>query len=243
MANMILVNGPVRNEVHMNYGQNVMGPHNEVNSVLGRVYTLLSKTAGNLHAGKTTFSTLGSNLQYNNLCIAENEEALPAGWDPLHVQMGFKPTDSVVTVGTGWSYISSVGEVQRGYPPQNLMRDYMRSLSGMGASVIMDPSVAKLLKDTQGFNTKNELSQWLADNVEKTVASYWGNGVVSTMQATMALQGLEPQATWIKSPPDTLIKPFNAKSIQIIVTGGGIQTTWFVTDFRVGRGTLVDEWK
>jgi hypothetical protein len=244
MANMILVNGPVRNQVHMNYGGNVMGPHSEVNAVLGRVYTLLSKTAGDLHAGKTTFSSLGNNLQYDNLCIAENEEALPAGWDPVHVQMGFKPTDSVVTVGTGWTYISSVGEVQRAYPAQYLMRDYMRSLSAMGgATVIMDPTVAALLKDTQGFKTKNELSQWLADNVEKTVASYWGNGVISTFSAAMALQGLEPQATWIKSPPDTLIKPFQAGRVRVVVTGGGIQTTWFVTDFGIGRGTLVDDWR
>ncbi len=116
MANMILVNGPIRNELGMNYGGNVMGPHNEVNSVIGRVFTLMSKTAGNLHHGKTTFSSLGSNLQYNNLCIAENEEGLPEGWDPFHVQMGFKPSDSVVTVGTGWTYISSVGEVQTAYP-------------------------------------------------------------------------------------------------------------------------------
>src|SRR5512135_1591249 len=100
--------------------------------------------------------------------------------------MGNKPTDSVLTVATGWSYISSVGEVQRGYPPQFLMRDYMRALSGMGATVIMDPSVAALMKDAQGFNTKEDLSKWLAANVEKTVASYWGNGVVSTMFATMA---------------------------------------------------------
>lgn len=45
MANMILVNGPIRNEVKMNYKGNVMGPHNEVNSVLGRSFTLMSKTA------------------------------------------------------------------------------------------------------------------------------------------------------------------------------------------------------
>ena len=200
MANMILVNGPIRNEIRMNYGANVMGPHNEVNAVVGRSYTLMSKTAGDLHANKTTFSTLGSNLQYNNLCIAENEEGLPEGWNPVHVQKGFKATDSVVTVGTGWSYISSVGEVQIAYPPQNLMRDYMRSLTGMGASVIMDPTVAGLLQDTQGFKTKEELSAWLADNVEKTVASYWGNGVVSTMYSTMAIQGLEPFASQRKLP-------------------------------------------
>ena len=209
-------------------------------------FTLMSKTAGNLHAGKTTFSTLGSNLQYNNLCIAENEEALPAGWEPVHVQMGFKPTDSVVTVGTGWSYISSVGEAQRNYPPQMLMRDYMRSLTGMGsrATVIMDPTVARLLKEGQGFQTKDQLSQWFSDNVEKPLASYLGNGVLSGTLTNYGAQGMEPYATWAKYPLDKMIKPFHqASGIKILVAGGGIQTTWFVTDFMLGRGTLIDEWR
>jgi hypothetical protein len=63
------------------------------------------------------------------------------------------------------------------------------------------------------------------------------------MSATTALQGLEPYATYMKSPPDSLIKPFRAQTIRIIVSGGGIQTTWFATDFGVGRGTLVNDWK
>jgi hypothetical protein len=244
MANMIVVNGPVRNQLKMNYGGNAMGPHNEVNAVVGRTFTILSKTAGNLHAGVTTWSSLGSNLQYNNLCLAENEEALPEGWAPLHVQMGFNPTDSVVTVGTGWSYISSVGEVQRSYPAQMLIRDYMRALSGQGgATIVMDPTVAALLKDTQGFKTKPDLSQWLAQNVEKTAASFFGNGVIATFSASLAFQGLEPYSTWMKGPPETLIKPFNAKGIQVLVVGGKIQTTWFVTDFRLGRGERIDSWK
>ena len=242
MANMILVNGPIRNELGMNYGGNAMGPHNEVNSVIGRVYTLMSKTAGNLHHGKTTFSSLGSNLQYNNVCIAENEEGLPEGWEPFHVQMGFKASDSVVTVGRGWTYISSVGEVQQAYPAHLLMRDYMRSMAMMGATVLMDPTVAALLKDDQGFNTKPMLSEWLADNVEKTVDSFWGNGVVATFFTSMALQGLEPFASYLKMPGDELIKPMTG-GIQIVVVGGGIQTTWFVTDFGLGRGVLVDEWR
>ena len=244
MANMILVNGPIVKELGMNAGTNAMGPHNHVNSVVGRVFTILSKTVGNLHSGETTFSTLGSNLQYNSVTIAENEDLLPEGWEPFHVQMGYNRDQSVVTVGTGWTYISSVGEVQIGYPPQELMRDYMRSLTGLGATVIMDPTVAALLKETQGFNTKQDLSKWFSDNVEKTTASYWGNGVVSTMFASLALQGLEPYATSYKAPPDTLIKPFNSpRNINLVVTGGNIQTTWFVTDFRLGRGTLVDDWR
>jgi hypothetical protein len=245
MANMILVNGPIRNEIGMNSGLNVMGPHNEVNAVVGRTYTLLSKTAGNLHSGKTTFSALGSNIQYNNLTIAENEEALPSGWDPIHVMRGFKPENSIVTVGTGWSYISSVGEVQRQYPPQYLIRDYMRSLTGMGATVIVTPEVAEILKDSQNFATKRDLSAWLAANVKKTVSSYWGNGVISTMNSSMAIQGMEPLASQyrkLQTNPEELINTFQAGQVNIIVAGKG-QTTWFVTDFGVGRGTNVDEYR
>jgi hypothetical protein len=194
----------------------------------------------------TAWESLGNNLQYNNLTVAEHEEKLPQGWEPLHVQMGFKPTDSVVTIGMGWSYISSLGEVQPSYPAHMLIRDYMRSLSGSGsaATIFVDPTVAGLLKDVNGFKTKRQLSEWLSENVEKTAASYWGNGVITTSNVAMALQGLEPYATWRKLPGDALIKPFNnSKAIQVVVVGGAVQTTWFLTDFRLGRGVLVDDWR
>ena len=160
--------------------------------------------------------------------------------------MGFKPTDSVVTVATGWTYISSVGEVQIQYPPQKLMGDYMRSLTslGSGATIIMDPTVAELMEKVQGFNNKDDLSTWLSQYVQKTAADYWGNGVVSTVATSLGMQGLEPYAGWLKVPGDTLIKPFNnPRAIHVVVAGGAIQTTWFVTDFRLGRGVLVDKWR
>jgi hypothetical protein len=246
MANMILVNGPIRNDLGMNSGTNALGPYNEVNSTVGRSFTLMSKTAGDLRNNVNAWESLGSNLQYNNLCFAENEEELPEGWDPLHVQMGFKPADNVVWVGTGWSYISSVGEVQQAYPANLLIRDYMRSLcaTGSGATILLDPTVAALLKNVQGYQTKTEFSEWLSDNIEITADAYWGNGVISTFNAALAFQGLEPYATWKKIPGKTLIKPFNnPESINIVVVGGKIQTTWYATGFRLGRGILIDEWR
>ena len=128
---MIVVNGPIRRELEMNPGGNALGPYNEANAVIGRTLTIMSKTAGGLHNRVTTWSSLGSNFQYNNLCFAENEEELPEGWDPLHVQMGFKPEDNVVTVGTGWSFISSVGSVQRLYPLQTLVGGHFDVGSGI----------------------------------------------------------------------------------------------------------------
>ena len=220
MANMILVNGPIRDEIGMNYGTNVMGPYNEANAVIGRSYTIMSKTIGGLHSEKTTWSSLGSTMQYNNVCIAENEEKLPEGWQPFHVQMGFKPNDNVISVGIGWSYISSVAMAVQEHPVYMIMGDYMKSLVMGSSTVIMDPTVAELLKDSYGFKTKDELSKWFAENVVKT-----------------------------RYPSGENMKAFNdPSSIKIIVTGGGVQTTWFVTDFimgpsMLGGSTRIDDWR
>ena len=246
MANTIIVNGPIRKELNMNSGTNAMGPYNKANSIVGRFFTLISKTAGDYKNNVNAWESLGSNLQYNSLTVAENEEKLPPGWQPLHVQQGFKPTDSVVTIGTGWSYISSLGEMQPAYPAHMLISDYMRALSGWSsaATIFVDPSVAGLLKNVHGFSNKENLSKWLSGKVEKSVASYWGNGVIMTSNNAFALQGLEPYASWSKMPRDAMIKPFNnPKTINVVVVGGSIQTTWFVTDFRLNRGVLVDKWR
>jgi hypothetical protein len=222
MANIIVVNGPIRDAIGMNSGTNVMGPHNEANSVIGRSYTLMSKTIGGLHSEKTTWSSLGSTMQYNNVCIAENEKALPEGWEPLHVQLGFKPNDSIITVGIGWNYISSVVNAMRENPAHRVMAEQMKALMmGGSATVIMDPSVAALLKDSMGFSTKDQLSQWFSENVERS-----------------------------QSPSGEKVKPFNqASGIKIVVAGGGTQTTWFVTDFMLGKSNMlggaarIDDWR
>jgi hypothetical protein len=245
MANMVVISGPIRKRLNFNSGTNALGPYNRSNAVVGRAFTMISKTVGDLRNNVNAWESLGSNFQYNNLCFGENEEGLPEGWDPLHVQMGFKPTDSVVTVGTGWTSISSVGGSQNIYPTHFLMRDYMRSLSASGSSatIMLDPTVAALLKDAYGFKTKAQLSEWFSQNVEKTAACYWGNGVIQSTAVPFALQGLEPYASWRKLPDDALIKPFtNSRAIHVVVTGGKIQTTWFVTDFGMRRGISIDKW-
>ena len=61
--------------------------------------------------------TLGTGLAYS-ACFAENEERSP--WEPLHVQKGFKPTDSAVSVFFGLRY------VQEGYGPRLTWREKMR---------------------------------------------------------------------------------------------------------------------
>jgi hypothetical protein len=165
-ARMVVVSGPIREELKMNGGIGALGPFNEANAVIGRAWTLISKNLGGSIAGETYMGSQGNNLNYNNVCIPENEEALPSGWKPLHVQKGFKPGESVVSTFTGWSLINHAGRAARDKEAfKQLLANLSASGMGMGASqamILLDPLVA--LDLSESFDTKEKFSQWLIQN-------------------------------------------------------------------------------
>src|SRR5205807_3785904 len=67
-AAMVVVNGPIRKEIDMNWGIGAMGPYNHANSTIGRAYGLLSQ---NLQGGSepqiTYLGSQGNNYAYNSL--------------------------------------------------------------------------------------------------------------------------------------------------------------------------------
>jgi len=245
-ASMILINGPIRKELGMNSGIGALGPDNEANSIIGRAMVLIHYIIQGYQEGITGFSSLSNPLRYNNVTIAENEEALPEGWQPLHVQMGNKPEDSVLTILSGWNFINSSGNTVEHYAPQFMMRDYMSILATTGsATLIMDPSVAVQLHDTQGFQTKEALSDWLSKNVQTRAQTYWGNAIAAAVAGPLGRQGLEPYATWQKVSNDSLINQLaNPDRIHTIVVGGNTASVWFATDFGAyGKGESIDKWR
>jgi hypothetical protein len=244
-ASMVLVNGPIRKRIGMNSRQGALGPNAEANSVIGRSMVLIHKIIQGYQEGVSGFSSLSNPLLYNNVTIAENEEALPEEWKPVHVLMGHKPQDSILTVFMGWNFVNCSGSVVEHYAPQFLMRDFARVLAATGAAtIIMDPSVAYQLRNTQGFQTKEALADWLSKNAETTAGTYWANSIASGMMGPLGRQGLEPYATWQKVPSDTLIKHLpNPQNIRTIVVGGATASVWFITDFMAGRGVSIDKWR
>ena len=101
-ATISVVNGPIRNEIGMNSGIGAMGPYNHANATIGRAYGLLSQNLqGGSVPGDTYMGSLGNWYAYTAV-LPEAEERSP--WQPLHVQKGFKPTDSVATVFFGGWY-------------------------------------------------------------------------------------------------------------------------------------------
>ncbi len=238
-SRMVVINGPIREEIGVNSGIGALGPNAEANSIIGRSMVLFHKILQGYKEGESGFSSLSNPLLYNNLTIAENEENLPEGWKPFHVQKGFNLEDSTITVFFGWNFVNCSGSVVEHYAPQLMMRDFTRVLAATGgATLIMDPSVADLLRDTQGFKTKEEFSKWLSDNAEIPAKLYWANSIVSGMQ------GPDGVKDYKNIKEGAMLKHMkNPASINSIVVGGETASVWFITDFMSGRPVSIDAWR
>ncbi len=104
MGNMVVVNGPIRQEIGMNSGVGALGPYNYANSAIGRAFGLLSQNLqGGSVPGETYAGSQGCNFSYNCITFAENEEASP--WEPFHLQYGYDKDESAVTVSYIWGNV------------------------------------------------------------------------------------------------------------------------------------------
>lgn len=92
---LVVVNGPVREAVGLNAGMGALGPGFRANLTIGRALRLLITLTGGAMPGTLDRATLG-HMGKVGFCVAENEEASP--WEPWHIERGFGPGQSVVTV-------------------------------------------------------------------------------------------------------------------------------------------------
>ena len=202
----------------------------------------------------TYLGTLGNSFNYNNLCFAENEEKLPEGWKPLHVQKDYKSEESIVSLFSGWTLV-----VFSAIKPNPRHEIIMRQLSvletsgtgahfipgtfiGGNATLLLSPLVAnELVKE--GYGTKESLSDWIK---EKSYMSMWNYWIAKPDDLKAAESGEEPFASLLKLPPDArstqpLISP--ESPVDIIVVGGETDQPWQAGDFRYITSASVDYWR
>lgn len=94
-AHAVIINGPVRDEIGVCSGQGCFGPGFRPNATIGRALRLVIRNVCNSVPGILDRATFSWPLRYS-FCFAENEQS--SDWVPMHVQRGFEPADSVVTV-------------------------------------------------------------------------------------------------------------------------------------------------
>ncbi len=95
VAPLLILNGPIVDELGFNYGYNLFGPGWRPNATVGRAVNFVLRNVGGAHPGELDRSTAGQPGKYT-FCAAENAAENP--WEPLHVERGFREDQSVVTV-------------------------------------------------------------------------------------------------------------------------------------------------
>ena len=94
-APLIMINGPVRQELGFWSKQNVFSNVARTNSTLGRALQLILLNLGGARPDGIDMSALGNSGKFA-FCIAENEEESP--WEPLHVEKGFRRDQSALSL-------------------------------------------------------------------------------------------------------------------------------------------------
>ena len=92
---LLIVNGPIARELSINSRNNLFGPGNRANATIGRAIRLILMNACAAIPGLFDRSILGHPGKYS-YCIAEAESE--THWNPLHVERGYSPSESAVTV-------------------------------------------------------------------------------------------------------------------------------------------------
>lgn len=135
---LVVVNGPIRRRLSMNTDRNMLGPGNRANATIGRALRLILRNVGGAYVGVDQ-ATHGSPAKYT-LVVPEDEESSP--WEPLHVQLGFQPEESTVSVAGIESVINSTAVW---WTPDSLVKMLAKTLRSTATSQFFSRGTLTLL--------------------------------------------------------------------------------------------------
>jgi hypothetical protein len=225
VAPMVIVNGSIARALGFNSGHNLCGPGWRANATVGRAINLVLRNVGGAHPGGLDRSTTGQPAKYS-FCIAEDEDGSP--WSPLHVERGFLPAQSTVTVHGAGGVVDINDRSSR--RAEDLLHILAKSLVSLGSNgyliggeplLVVCPEHAALLRH-DGIS-KQALKQYLWTHSQVAVDAF---------PATYYRDRVEPlvDPLWIPlcSGPDR---------IMVVVGGGAGRHSLYVPSF--GASTSV----
>ncbi len=242
MSTMVVVNGPIRHEIDMNAGIGAMGPYNHANATIGRAFGLLSQNMqGGSVPGITYMGSQGNGLSYTGPACAENEERSP--WEPLHVQYGFRPDESVVSIFRGCQTTGYMLGLRREH-----WREHVRyMLRGIDPNsppcLVLDPTTAQQFIEIAGLTTKRAVIDWMYENGTMPAGEYWDYQLVQNYKYPRATFGEEPWASKIVSDPNQMIPIFNRDEINVVIVGGETNAYWRMVGASLQKQVSVDKWR
>lgn len=96
-SQMVMVNGPIRQELGIMCQEGAFGPGSRANATIGRAVRLVVRNCARSIPGEADRAAFSTPARYS-FCVGEDEEG--SDWIPMHVERGFEPGTSVVTLNS-----------------------------------------------------------------------------------------------------------------------------------------------
>ena len=141
VAPLLVVSGPVAARIGVNAGWGALGPGWPANAAIGRALHLVMHNLGGGWPGAVSFAGLGQPGRYT-LCLAEREDTR---WPPLHVELGYRPDQSTVTVLRAETVINVTGGLDELASVMGSAASLFGILHGGKPGVILSPFTARRL--------------------------------------------------------------------------------------------------
>ena len=214
-AILLIVNGPVVEQLQINCRNNLFGPGNRANATIGRAIRLVLMNTCGAIPGLFDRSCLGHPGKYT-YCIGENETESP--WLPLHVERGGAAGTSAVTAFA----CEGPRQVRNGLSqtPEGVLTTIADVMSSLGTSLTTSGSVVSTSSGTRqgeiavviaGEHTqtisrhgwsKSDIRRYLAEHARRTVADLKRGGGLDGAVAPGDAQHYIPV---VERPEDILI--------------------------------------
>ena len=154
-APLLVINGPIRKDININYGSGALSPGDLANAAIGRALGLIVKNIGGARKGIEDMGTLGNPAKYA-LVLGENEEESP--WEPLHVEFGYEKEVNTLTVMFPNRYAQTI-------PAQTNAEGIAATLADMGlgalSCLIVIPDHANIFS-SEGWS-KKQLKEFIME--------------------------------------------------------------------------------
>jgi len=257
-----VINGKIRDEIGLNYDVGAVGPYAHSNTTIGRAWGLLSINGGNSgKVGTTYMGTVGNPINLINIIIAENEEALPSGWDPMSVRQGFKKDENVVTMFSGWGILSARNWAITDWSStpnysKNIQDIYRLQNPGLfGTFAVLSPPIAGFVH-SEGYDTIEKLMEFVTAPDPNAKMGSMGSGFEGAAKpkegaakpkegapkpkegAPKAGAGGPPGGGAPKAGGFAMPRNFN-----VVVTGASNNNYWMIGGMAVGRSIPIDPWR
>jgi hypothetical protein len=193
-AHLLIVHGPVRQELNVNCRHNLFGHGWRANATMGRALRLIMINVGGNKPGVTDMATHGHPGKYS-YCMGEDEEHSP--WTPFHVDRGIAAETSAVTVVCAEAP-HNVND-QQSKTPEKYLGSAASTMSHLGGNAVYRSG----LKSEQLLVIPSETARWMAD-------LGWSKRDVQAFlfdHARQPVRALRDRGGWAMSPFHSLVDP------------------------------------